>query len=167
MVLRHNQQQDIFIDLCHKANFGVKVEAGSTLAPDLSRSHPADALVNNWMGGIPAAFDVTVTSQLIPVLLHEASVMARTAARLAEQRKHQANDPQVSHFLDGTAFLLLWKLWNWCFVARQAFSNLASHLSFGLGYHRANTLVGLYGRLNVALVQCNARALLCRAHNLV
>ena len=58
MVLRHNQQQDMFIDFCHKANFGVKVEAGSTLTPDLSRSHPADALVNNWMGGIPAVIQL-------------------------------------------------------------------------------------------------------------
>ena len=33
--------------------------------------------------------------------------------------------------------------------------------------NKLNTLVDLYGRLNVALVQCNARALLCRARNLV
>ena len=32
------------------------------LPPDLSRSHPADALVKHWTGGIPAAFDITVTS---------------------------------------------------------------------------------------------------------
>ena len=37
------------------ANFGLKVEAGSALTPDLSRSHPTDALVNNWTGSIPAA----------------------------------------------------------------------------------------------------------------
>eukprot|EP00731_Ephydatia_muelleri_P006684 Em0003g932a len=55
VVLHHNQLrvQDVFVNLCHKADFGVKVEA---------------------------------------VLLHEPSVMAGTAARLAEQRKHQAND---------------------------------------------------------------------------
>ena len=85
----------VFVDLCHKANFGVKVEAGCVLTPDLSR--PADTLVNNWTGGIPATFDITVTSPLTPVSLREASVMAGIAARLAEQRKHKVNDPKMSH----------------------------------------------------------------------
>ena len=94
VVLRHNQLRDVFVDFCHKANLGVRIEAGSALTPDLSRSRPADALVNNWIGGISAAFDVTVTSPLTPVSLRESSVTAGTAALLAEQRKHQANDPK-------------------------------------------------------------------------
>lgn len=64
MVLCHNQLCDVFVDFCYKANLGVKIEAGSTLIPDLFRSCPADALVNSWIGGIPAAFDLTVTSPL-------------------------------------------------------------------------------------------------------
>ena len=62
MVLRHNQLRDVFVDICHKVNLGVRIEAGSALTPDLSKSCPADALVNNWIGGSSAAFDVTVTS---------------------------------------------------------------------------------------------------------
>ena len=42
----------------------MRIEACSALTPDLSRSRPADALVNNWIGGSSAAFDVTVTSGL-------------------------------------------------------------------------------------------------------
>ena len=75
-------------------NLSVKVEAGSTLTPDLYRSHPVDALVSNWSDGILTAFDITVTSPLTPVSLQEASVTPGTAALLAEQRKHQANDPK-------------------------------------------------------------------------
>ena len=101
MVLR---LRDAFVNLCHKTSFGVKVEASSALTPDLSRSRPADALVNSWMGGNPAAFDITVTS-LTPVPLHEASVMAGTAARLAEQRKHQDNEPKC-HTLGGNCIPL-------------------------------------------------------------
>ena len=93
VVLRHNQLRDIFVDFCHKVNLSVKVEAGSTLTPDLSRSRLADALVSNWSDGIPTAFDITVTS-LTPVSLQEASVTPGTAALLAERRKHQANDPK-------------------------------------------------------------------------
>ena len=89
------------------ANLGVRIEAGSALTPDLSRSRPADALVNNWIGGSSAAFDVTVTSPLTSVSIQESSVTAGTAALLAEQRKHQANDPKCP--LDGNASLLLWR----------------------------------------------------------
>eukprot|EP00731_Ephydatia_muelleri_P016073 Em0009g497a len=51
------QLRDVFVDICHKANLGVRIEAGSALTPDLSRSRPADALVNNWIGGSSAVFD--------------------------------------------------------------------------------------------------------------
>ena len=74
VVLRHNHLRDIFVDFCHNANLSVKVEASSTLTPDLSRSRPADALVSNWSDGIPTAFDITVTSPLTPVSLQETSV---------------------------------------------------------------------------------------------
>eukprot|EP00731_Ephydatia_muelleri_P033983 Em0044g3a len=66
------QLRDVFVDICHKANLGVRIEADSALTPDLSRSRPADALVNNWIGGSSAVFD----------------------ALLAEPRKHQENDPK-------------------------------------------------------------------------
>ena len=85
VVLQHNH---IFVHLCHKANLSVKVEAGSMLTPDLSRSRPADALVSNWSDGIPTAFDITVTSPLTPLSLQEASVTPGTAALLAERWKH-------------------------------------------------------------------------------
>ena len=71
----------------------MKVEAGSSFTPELSLSRPADVLVNNWTRGVPATFELTVTS-LIPVSLPEASVTAGTAALMAEQWKHQANGPK-------------------------------------------------------------------------
>ncbi|KAL5481620.1 hypothetical protein EMCRGX_G021817 [Ephydatia muelleri] len=80
------QLRDVFVDICHKANLGVRIEAGSALTPDLSRSRPADALVNNWIGGSSAVFD----------------------ALLAEPRKHQENDPKCDT-LGGNASLLLWR----------------------------------------------------------
>ena len=80
----------------------------SALAPDLSRSRPADALVNNWIGGSSAAFDVTVTSPLTPVSLQESSVTAGTAALLAEQRSTRRMTPSVIP-LDGNASLFLWR----------------------------------------------------------
>ena len=49
-----------------------------------------------------------------------------------------------------------------CKKALNAFGPQAPYITYTV-----KTLVDLYGRLNVALVQCNARALLCRAYNLV
>ena len=101
-------------------NFVAKVEASSALTPDHSRSRPADSLVNNWMGGIPAAFDITVTTLLAPVSLREASVIAGTAARLAEQRKHQANDPRC-HTLGWNCIPLAVESYeNWGLDVRQS-----------------------------------------------
>ena len=70
--------------------------------------------------------------------------------------------------LDGNVSLLLWRaMGTEVLEARQAFSHLASRLSFGIGHQKSKTLVDIYGKLNVTLVWCNARALLSRACNLV
>ena len=104
----------------------MRIEAGSALTPDLCRTRPVDALVNNWIGRIPAAFDVTVTSPLTPVSLHESSVTAGTAALLAEQRKHQANDPKCDTLGWKCISLAVESYGKWGLEARQAFSHLSS-----------------------------------------
>ena len=45
----------IFTEFCHQTHLNVRVEAGSGLTPDMT---PADVLVQNWVGGNPAAFDL-------------------------------------------------------------------------------------------------------------
>ncbi|KAL5517220.1 hypothetical protein EMCRGX_G002723 [Ephydatia muelleri] len=99
VVLQHNQLRDVFVDICHKANLGVRIEAG-------------------------------------------------TAALLAEQRKHQANDPKCDTLGWKCIPLAVESYGNWGFEAKQAFSHLASRLSFGIGHQKSKLL---YGRLNVTL----------------
>ena len=96
------QLRDVFVDICHKANLGVRIEAGSALTPDLSRSRPADALVNNWIGGSSAVFD----------------------ALLAEPRKHQENDPKCDTLGWKCIPLAVESYGNWGFEARKVFSHL-------------------------------------------
>ena len=164
-ILAHIIKIIFVLHFCHKANLSVKVEAGSTLTPDLSRSRPSDALVSNWSDEIPTAFDIT--SPLTPVSLQEASVTPGTAALLAERRKHQANDPKC-HMLGWKCTPLAVESYgSWGSEARQVFSHLALRLSFGVGILKPKILVKIYGKLNIALVRCNARALLSRACNLV
>ena len=45
---------------------------GSGLSADLSHSHPADVLINDWELGKPAALELTVTYPLIPSVMTEA-----------------------------------------------------------------------------------------------
>ena len=78
------------VHLCHKANFGVKVEASSVLTPDLSRSHPADALVNNWTGGNPAPLSIPIA------LLH--LVQEPLRQRFVALRIANESHPNISLF---------------------------------------------------------------------
>ena len=82
--------QQVERHLCHFA---------ACLAPQLeiggwSREHtrPADVLVPNWLLGMPAAFDLSVTSMLNTQIFQEACVTAGSAALAAQIRKHTVND---------------------------------------------------------------------------
>ena len=83
------------------------MEVGSGLGHDARRTRPADVLVPNWVLGKPAAFDITVTSPLTPITLHEASVTSGSTAQVAENRKHASNDTKCSE-LGGCVYL--WQL---------------------------------------------------------
>ena len=90
-------------------NLRVKVEAGSALTPDLSRSRPANALVNNWTGGIIGAFNLTVTSPHTPVSLCEASSQQEQPLDWQSRGNTRLMNPSVT-LLDGTVSLLLWRI---------------------------------------------------------
>ena len=82
----------MFIEFCHPAHLGMRVELARGLTPDLSRTRPADVLVLNWERRKHAAFDIMVTSPLIPSILTAASLSEGAAAEEAETRKPEIND---------------------------------------------------------------------------
>ena len=88
----HNHLCDVFVEFCHHAHLGVRVELGSCLTPDLSHTWPADVLVD-WERRKHGAFDIIVTFPLIPSILTAASLSERVAAE-DETRKHKINDPK-------------------------------------------------------------------------
>ena len=96
VVTRHNRLRDVFVESCRRACIGVQVEVGGKYGLEERRKRPADVLATNWMLGKPAAFDFTVTSPLVSNILPEASVTARSAAFVAEERKHRANDAKCA-----------------------------------------------------------------------
>ena len=81
---RQNHLRDLVLEFCHHVHQMVRVEKGSGLTPDHSRTRPADTLALDWDRGRHAAFDVTVTSPLSVSILHEASMSVGAAAREAE-----------------------------------------------------------------------------------
>ena len=70
----------------------MRVESGSCLTPDLRHTRPVDVLVLNWERWKHAAFDITLTSPLIPSILTAASLSEGAAAE--ETRKHKIIDPK-------------------------------------------------------------------------
>ena len=68
VVSRHNKLRDILAESCRQAHLGVQVEMGNNLT-NHSHTRPAELLVPNWVLGMPAAFDLSVTSPLNPIQL--------------------------------------------------------------------------------------------------
>ena len=56
----------LLLETCHQACTDARLEAGNGLGHTLSCTHPADILVMVWVHGLPAAFDLKVTSALSP-----------------------------------------------------------------------------------------------------
>ena len=152
----------MIVEFCHRAHLGVRVESGSGITPDLSRTRPADVLVLNWERGKHAALDITVTSPLIPSILTAASLSEGAAAEEAEARKHRANDPKCSELGWVCIPLAVETYGNWGRDAQSTFSRLASHLATITSSHKRKVLTQLYSRLNITLVWAVARALLAR-----
>ena len=69
---------------------------GGKYESEKSRKRPADVLAAKWMLGKPAAFNFTVTSPLVSNIIPEASVTAGSAAFVAKERKHRANDAKCA-----------------------------------------------------------------------
>ncbi|KAL5477236.1 hypothetical protein EMCRGX_G024001 [Ephydatia muelleri] len=89
----------------------------------------------------PGALDLTITSPLNSTVLSEASVRAGSAAQAAESRKHQASKC-------------------WVAEARKCLSWLANRLAVRMGWSLSKAKTSIYGRLSLALIRANARAIL-------
>ena len=85
MVTCHNH---VLAEICHIAHLSVKVEMGSNLTSDHNHSCSADILLPNWAFGKPAAFDISVTSQLNPKIVPIAALSVGAAAMSTEEHKH-------------------------------------------------------------------------------
>ena len=94
VVTRHNHLRNVYMlaENCRRAHLSVKVEMGSNLTPDHDHSCPADILLPNRALGKPAAFDISVTSPLIP---NNLSVAGLSVGAAAEEYKHTENDPRA------------------------------------------------------------------------
>ena len=121
------------------------------------RTHPADALVPNWVLGKPAVFDLSVTSTLNAQIIQEACV---TAALAAQIRKHRVNDERCRDLGWACIPLVVETYGSWGTEAIQALSRLATSLSTRQGRPKSLVSNEIFGRLSLALVRANSRAIL-------
>ena len=89
-----------FLDFCQRACLGPCLEMGYGAGSN-SQSRPADVLIPNWDLGIPAAFDLSVTSTLHSSALLEASMTVGLAALVAENKKHNRSVSRDLYMISG------------------------------------------------------------------
>ena len=159
-ISRHNKLRDIFNDFCHCACLAPQLEMGGW---SREHTHPADVLVPNWVLGKSAAFDLSVTSTLNAHVFQEASVTAGSAAMAAQIRKHRVNDGRCSELGWVCIPLIVETYGCWGTEVIQALSRFATRLSTRQGLPKSLVCNELFGRLSLALVRANSRAILSRS----
>ena len=159
-VSRHNRLRDIFNDFSHSACLAPQLEMGGW---SRDRTRPADVLVPNWVLGKPAAFDLSVTSTLNAQIFQEACVTASSAALAAQIRKHRVNDERCRDLGWACISLVVETYGCWGTEVIQALSRLATHLSTRQGHPKSLVSNEMFGRLSLALVRANSRAILSRS----
>eukprot|EP00731_Ephydatia_muelleri_P014934 Em0008g654a len=140
------------------------LEEGSSWSIEKPKSRPADIIVANWDRGFSAAFDVSVISPLNPLHIVEAGISPGAAAKATEERKHRNNDAKCEELGWRCIPMVVESYGCWGTEARQPLSQLASRLAVRTNTYKSQMLNSLYGRLNLTLIKCNARAILSRSH---
>ena len=130
VVSRHNKLRDVFVECCRRANVSAQVEVGSGFVRDKRNTRPADVLVANWSLGSQLHLILpSVTSPLNLSILSEAGVTAGYAAKVAECRKHDMNDPKCSELGWKCTPLAVETYGCWGAKARETLSRLATRLA--------------------------------------
>ena len=164
-MLHYNSLRNVFSQFRHQACLEGQLEVGCGLGVDKRHSSPADILVQNWMIGKPAAFNLTVASPLNPTILPEAGATSGPAVMEAEVRKHCANVLKCSELLLDLYTLVVETYSCWVAEAQCTSSRLASRLAIQLqcSKYKAISTICMYQCLNLILIRTNARALLSRS----
>ena len=160
----HNALRSVLYTTLHRAGLSAHLEEGSSWSIEKPKSRPADILVANWDRGFSAAFDVSVTSPLNPLHIVEAGISPGAAAKATEERKHRNNDAKCAELGWCCIPMVVESYGCWGTEARQALSQMASRLAVRTNTYKSQMLNSLYGRVNLTLIRCNARAILSRSH---
>ena len=105
---------------------------------------------------------MTVTSPLTPANLEESSASAGVAVRIAETRKHSANDAKCEELGWVCIPMAVESYGNWGMEARSYLKRVASLISIRESRSNASVSAELYGHLNLLLVRSAARAIMGR-----
>ena len=136
-----------------------QLEVGCGLGADKRHSRPADILVQNWIIGKPAAFDLIVTSLLNLTTLTEVGVARGSAAMAAEVWKHDVNDCKCAEHGWVSIPLALETYGCWGAEAQSTISRLASRLAIQLQCSKSKAITTIYQCLN--LTQCSSFTFTC------
>ena len=103
-----------------------------------------------------------ISPSLNSSVMSEASVRAGSAAQAAERHKHQASDEKCQELGWACIPLAIEAYRCWGTEARQCLSRIANCLAVRLGWSLSKATTSLYGKLSLALIRANDRAILSR-----
>ena len=147
------------------ADEGPPSQEADGLEVDVSGRRPADVYLPRWRNGVPAAWDLAVSSGLRADLLAESAASPSAALERYEEAKRQHQDTQRRCQAEGLTFLPLVVEAHgggWGPEARKAFAILAKRVADTTGETVACVAAQHAQRLSVLLQRENSRAVLRR-----
>ena len=91
---------------------------------------------------------------------------AGSAAQAAERRKHQSSNEKCQELGWACIPLAIETYGCWGAEARRCLSRIANRLAVRMGWSLSKATTSLYGRLSLALIRANTRAILSRTASL-
>ena len=157
---RHDSIRDALFSAAQSAALAPRKEVPSLIPGSSSR--PADVFLPNWIGGRPAALDVTVISTLQALTLSGAADTQGHALQVGEQRKMAAHSEACRAV--GVSFipLVAETLGGWSEEAVYNIVRIGRLLGQRSGSPPADTTRHLFQRLSVSLWRGNATLWLSR-----
>ena len=160
---RHNVIRDNVAEYCRHAQLSPRLEEGAGLARDQRR--PADVLIPVWNLGNAAALDITVVNPLNATNITGAISTVGSVTSAAATRKHEHNDAKCIELGWECIPLVVTTYGEWGSEASDFLSQLATRVCMQSVARKGDVLDAIYCRLSLALMRCNARAMLCCGSN--
>ena len=163
-IFRHDRIRDAIFSAATSAALSPRKEEKDLITGN--RSKPADIYVPTWSAGLPAAFDVMITSPLQPTTITRAAETAGASLTVAEEGKYRKHCENCDN--EGITFipLVVETLGGWSALALRTVRRIAILADARRPTPRDSRVAPLYllQALSVQLMRGNGHMMVSRYH---